>query len=191
VCCGTKRLTEIQCPPDCGYLAAAREHPAAVVRRQQGRDIALFATLVGDLNERQSQLFWLLNASILRYRPPEFQMLLDDDVADAVAAMASTCETSSRGVIYEHRAATVAAERLAAALNPVVAEAVGRGGSAYERDAAVVLRRIADGVARARAIEAGGRRAYLETLARALGRGERAEPISADAIDQPRRLIVP
>src|SRR4029079_6022625 len=27
VCCGTKRLVEIQCPSDCAYLATAREHP--------------------------------------------------------------------------------------------------------------------------------------------------------------------
>jgi hypothetical protein len=26
VCCGTKRLTEIACPPDCGYLSTARTH---------------------------------------------------------------------------------------------------------------------------------------------------------------------
>ena len=28
VCCGTKRLIEIQCPDDCVYLTSAREHPA-------------------------------------------------------------------------------------------------------------------------------------------------------------------
>ncbi|HYT73137.1 MAG TPA: hypothetical protein VEL79_00190, partial [Vicinamibacterales bacterium] len=36
-CCATKRLVEIACPPDCGYLSAARAHPAAVVQRQQDR----------------------------------------------------------------------------------------------------------------------------------------------------------
>ena len=40
ICCGTKRLVEIQCPSNCAYLASAREHPAAVVRRQQERDVA-------------------------------------------------------------------------------------------------------------------------------------------------------
>src|SRR5262245_27935296 len=38
VCCGTKRLVEIRCPSDCSYLASAREHPAAVVVRQQQHD---------------------------------------------------------------------------------------------------------------------------------------------------------
>ncbi|SVD73437.1 uncharacterized protein METZ01_LOCUS426291, partial [marine metagenome] len=39
VCCGTKRLVEINCPSDCGYLASSKAHPPAVVQRQQERDI--------------------------------------------------------------------------------------------------------------------------------------------------------
>ena len=40
VCCATKRMVEINCPPDCPHLAAAREHPAAAVKRQQERSLA-------------------------------------------------------------------------------------------------------------------------------------------------------
>ena len=41
VCCGTKRLVQISCPSDCPYLASAREHPPAVLVRQQQHDLGL------------------------------------------------------------------------------------------------------------------------------------------------------
>ena len=41
VCCGTKRLTEIRCPVDCGYLAVSREHPPASTVKQHQLDVAL------------------------------------------------------------------------------------------------------------------------------------------------------
>src|SRR5882672_2614778 len=95
-----------------------------------------------DFNQRQSQLFLLVTSFIVRYEPPELQPLVDDDVAEGLAALASTFETASRGVIYEHRPASLQAERLITALKPVLAEA-GRGaGTPFERDVAVVLRRI-------------------------------------------------
>src|SRR6266487_4501371 len=123
VCCGTKRLVEIHCPSDCAYLASAREHPPAVVLRQQQRDAELLAQVILELSDRQSQLFLLIAAFLLDYQPPELQPLIDDDVAEAAAALASTFETASRGVIYEHRPASLPAERLTAALKPLIVEA--------------------------------------------------------------------
>src|SRR5688500_13008856 len=79
VCCGTKRLTEIACPPTCGYLAAAREHPAAVVKRQQERDVALLLPTIRHLTERQYQLFFLMQTLIARHKPEGFARLLDAD----------------------------------------------------------------------------------------------------------------
>src|SRR6185436_14797272 len=60
VCCGTKRLVQIQCPSDCTWLASAREHPAAIVVRQQQRDVGLLLQVLRDFGERQSQLFLLI-----------------------------------------------------------------------------------------------------------------------------------
>src|SRR6195256_4296581 len=107
VCCGTKRLVEIRCPADCPWLASAREHPPAAAVRQQQRDIASFVQFVRDFSERQSQLFFLIATFLLGYDPPELQPLLDDDVAEGVAALASTFETASRGLIYDHRPASM------------------------------------------------------------------------------------
>ena len=133
VCCGTKRLTEIHCPSDCPYLASAREHPPAVAVRQQQRDVESLVEVVRDFNERQSQLFLMIATFLIRYEPPELQALLDDDVAEAADALAATFETASRGVIYEHRPASLPAERLAAALKADAGQAQRLGVRARRR----------------------------------------------------------
>ena len=167
VCCGTKRNVEILCPTDCVYLASAREHPAATVVRRQQRDIALMMQSMRDFSERQAQLFLFINTFLMKYQPPELQSLIDDDVVEAMRALASTYETASRGVIYEHRAASLPAQRLVTALTPVLAE-VGKGGSVFERDAAVVMRRIERAVSDVRASDQQNRRAYLDLLGRVI-----------------------
>lgn len=195
VCCGTKRLVEINCPKDCPYLASAREHPPAAAIRRDRRDVDILLPHLRDLSDRQSQLFFLISTFLLRYEPPEFHKLVDADVADAAAALASTFETAARGVIYEHRPAALPAERLAAALKSVVSEAGQHGGSAFERDAAVVLRRIEEAARAAGAREPGddpARRAYLDLLSRVLR--DQADPSGPDAPEargDTSRLIVP
>jgi len=166
VCCGTKRLVEINCPSDCVWLASAREHPPAVAVRQQQRDRALLMPLMLDFTERQAELFFLVASFIVRYQPPEFQPLFDEDVEEGVGALASTFETAARGVIYDHRASSLSAERLSSALKPALAEMGRRFGTAFERDAAGVLRRIATLAHDVRAQEPANRRAFLELLRR-------------------------
>jgi hypothetical protein len=193
VCCGTKRLTEIQCPSTCGYLASAREHPPAVAVRQQQRDIGLVVQLLRDFTQRQSQLFLLIATFLVRYHAPELQPLIDDDVGECADALAATFETAARGVIYEHRPTSLLAERLVAALKPVLTEA-GKGvpGSAFERDAAVVLRRVAEGARETRTHEPGNRRALLDLLARVVKPrdSDTDEAATADRAE-PSRLILP
>jgi hypothetical protein len=194
VCCGTKRLVQIQCPSDCAWLASAREHPPAAVVRQQQRDVGLLVQFMRDFSQRQSQLFFLINTFLVRYEPPELQALLDADVDEAAAALAGTFETAARGVIYEHRPASLPAERLAGALKTVLAEA-GRGaGSAFERDAAVVLRRLAEAVRDVRALEQDNRRAFLDLLGRVITKTPDRTGADAGAeatAEPPSRLIVP
>ena len=57
MCCGTKRLVEIQCPADCVYLASAREHPAAATIRRQQHDLSMLLQFMRDLKpEIRSQI---------------------------------------------------------------------------------------------------------------------------------------
>jgi hypothetical protein len=178
VCCATKRLVEIQCPSDCPYLAAAREHPSAAAVRRHQHDVATMMHAMRDLNQRQAQLFVLVATFLVRYQPPELHPLIDDDVAEAAAALAATFETASRGVIYDHRPASLAAERLATALKPALVEAGAGGGSVFERDAGVVLRRFEEAVREMRAPDAANRRAFLDLLVRITARSGEQEPPS-------------
>jgi hypothetical protein len=168
VCCGTKRLVEIACPADCPWLASAREHPPAVIVRQQQRDLGLLVQFMRDLNRRQSQLFFLINTFVNGYQPQDLHAPIDEDVIEAADALAATYETASRGVIYEHRPQSLPAERLLMALKPLLADA-GKGlGSAFERDAAVVLRRIGAAARDVRKQDAQNARAFLELLRRVM-----------------------
>ena len=57
------------------------------------------------------------------------------------------------------------------ALKPLLAEAGGQaGGTAFERDAAVVLRRVEEAARGVRASDAGNRRAFLDLLGRVISR---------------------
>jgi hypothetical protein len=181
---------QIQCPPDCVYLATARDHPPAAAVRRQQQDLSWLVHFMRDLNERQSQLFFLVNTFLVQYQPPELQPLIDEDVAEAAAAQAATLETSARGVIYEHRPASLSAERLMNALKPVLAQAGGRGGTAFERDAAVVLRRVEEAARQIRTGNESNRRAFLDLLGRVLRKKDDGAEAPAENADAP-RLILP
>lgn len=186
VCCGTKRLTEIQCPDDCVYLTSAREHPAAVVKRQQEHDVAIVLPTIQGLTERQYQLFFLFQALIAHHTPEGFARLVDDDVAEAAGSMASTLETAARGVIYEHPAQSRPAQRLAAEMKTMLAEMRQQGATVYDREAAIVLRAIERGARETRKIEP-GEAAYLTLMARLL---QRSRAATQPAPESP-SLIIP
>ena len=138
VCCGTKRLVEINCPSDCGYLTASRAHPPAAQVRQRERDARFLAPVVRGLTERSLTLLFLFHDIIRRHKKSAIPPVVDEDVADAAASLASTLETSGRGIIYEHRATSLPAQRLQGDLQRGIDEVVRAGGSpgAVERDAA-------------------------------------------------------
>jgi hypothetical protein len=192
VCCGTKRLAEIACPAECGYLASAREHPAAVVRRQQERDVALLLPTIQHLTERQYQLFFLLQTAIARHKPEGFARLVDDDVAEAAAAMAATLETAARGVIYEHGTQSLVAQRLAADMKALLTELREQGAKVYDGETAIVLRAIESGAREARVKAEGGNAAYLTLMTRLLQHnGGVPAPEPAAATGSGPSLIVP
>jgi hypothetical protein len=179
---------QIQCPSDCAWLASAREHPPASIVRQQQRDVALLVPFMRDFGDRQSQLFFLVTTFLVRYEPPELQPLIDDDVAEAAAALAATFETAARGVIYDHRPASLSAERLLTAVRTVLTEAGKGSGSSFERDAAAVLRRVEEAARGIRAADQDNRRAFLDLLGRVISKTP--GPERTDIPDSP-RLIVP
>lgn len=190
VCCATKRLTEIRCPSDCPYLATARDHPASITRRQQERDLALLVHAMRDLNDRQARLLLAVNSQVVGYRPPDLHSLADSDVAEAAAALAATFETAARGVIYDHRPSSRPAERLAGALRPLLDDLGKNGGTPFDRDAAVVLRRIEETV-RQLGASATEPNPYLGMLGRIARARDDSAATPAGAAPAESRLIVP
>lgn len=168
VCCATKRLVEINCPQDCPHLAAAREHPAAVVKRQQERDVAVLLPTIRELTERQHQLFFFFHTAIAQHTPDGFARLNDDDVADAAGSLAATFETAARGVIYEHTAGSTVARRLADDLKAMLDGMRAQGAKVFDHEVAVVLRAIERGARETRTQAEGAANAYLMLMGRLL-----------------------
>jgi hypothetical protein len=100
---------------------------------------------ISDLTEPQYRLFLFLQGVILQYARTADPTPLDIDAAEAAATVAATLETAGKGIIYEHPAATIPAQRLATELRKVVADVAQQNGAdagRVERDAAKALRRM-------------------------------------------------
>jgi len=170
VCCATKRLIEIKCPADCIYLTSARSHPSAVVQRRQERDLGFLLPLVSDLTETQYRLVVLLQSIIVKHAEGAIPPVHDGDIAEAAATLAATLETAGKGIIYEHQAVSVPAQRLSTELRRAVTELLDRNPSQQsrvERDTAAALRRIERGAREAeRALAGDETPVYLKLLNR-------------------------
>jgi hypothetical protein len=170
VCCATKRLVEINCPTDCVYLSSAKSHPPAVVQRRQERDVGFLLPLVSDLTETQYRLVVLFQSITIKHAEHAVPALLDLDVAEGAAAAASTLETAGKGIIYEHQAVSVPAQRLTAEYSRVVSELIAQNTSQQsrvERDSAIALRKIEAGARAAeKALTGDEAPVYLNLLGR-------------------------
>jgi hypothetical protein len=197
VCCGTKRLTEIACPPECPYLSSARAHPAAVVQRQQERDMAFVLPRVADLSESQYRLFLFVQAIVLQHAASAVPALVDADVAEAAGTVAATIETARSGIIYEHQARSLPAHRLASEVGKAVMDLARRAGaeaSRTERDIAVALRHI-ERLAKEAAVEAPETdrppQSWLALAERMMGPPGAAESAEQAAAKDAPRIIIP
>ena len=189
VCCGTKRLTEIDCPRSCVHLTAARQHPPAVARRQMEQDAAILLPTVRHLSETQQQIFLVLQSVIAAYVPDGFVRLVDADAAEAAGSLAATLETAARGVIYEHAAAALPAQRLAKVIRLAIEELERRGTTIRPEDAAAALRAIEAGARQAAAGGGATDTTYLDA-ARRMIRASGIEPPAASGEPPGSSLII-
>ena len=88
--------------------------------------------------------------------------------------MATSLETSSKGVIFEEATASIPAEGLRRALKPVIDEVTKGGGSRAEREVAIVLRGIERGARHEGALIGDGETAYLDLVGRVFQQRPRA-----------------
>ena len=138
-----------------------------MVRRQQEHDLTILMRALGPLTEPQLQIFFVLQSMISRFNPTG-PALVDADIAEAAAAVATSFETAARGVLYEQTAISPSAEALRRELKTFLATLEGGKGVRFEREVAIVLRGIERG-ARHEISEIGeGALSYLTLIARIL-----------------------
>ena len=171
VCCGTKRLVEIRCPADCGYLAASRQHPPAITRRQHEQDVMLLTPALAELTDRQSRFFFLFQSIVARQPFDPLRPLLDADVADAAASLGRSLDSASRGVIYEQMPQSLPAQDLAAAFRKAYDEVTAQlqgPRTPLERDAARAFDALADAARRVGPLAGDARQGFIELARRIL-----------------------
>jgi hypothetical protein len=201
VCCGTKRLVEIACPPDCGYLASARLHPPATVVRQRERDLAFAHTVFEDLGDAAYALVLYFQAVLAQYRKTSVFPVTDAEVAAAAATAAATLETAARGIIYEHQTTQPGAQRLVTELQAALDLLQREGRRVSERDASIALRRIEQSATGAAPWFGGSPSAFLDFVERLpedlqaaalqAGGGARPEAPAEDPSRPASRIILP
>jgi len=184
-CCGTKRMVEIDCPPDCLYLTGAHAPGWEGRASDRQRDQRRLGPYVAELPEKQVHLVLIALAGLgaIRARHGDLDDVL---VREAVVAVRKTAETRDRGVLYEHPPGDARAEALVQELAGIF-EAQGEDGARHrpsDRDLAAALRALENALA-GTIRENEGPHAFLDTAARLVARlgGRSAAP-------RPRPLIV-
>ena len=195
VCCGTKRLTEIACPATCSYLSASRNHPPAVVQRRQEKDLRFLLPLLAELTDQQYRVMLFFQGLVVQHAASAVPSLIDSDVAEGTAALAATLETAGKGIIYQHQAASLPAQRLVSRLEAAFKELTNQAGAAaaaLERDAAVALRGISKAANDARkALPEDEEPVFVKMLGRLMSGAPVSPETDAAPAEGTSRLIIP
>ena len=100
LCCGEKRVLEIDCPETCEYLKAGREHESAEFgRRLRSQDPVRQEKSKRILTENQD-LVAHLEYAIAQQRLTT-RNLTDEDVSKAVNILLDNFRTEDKGILYE------------------------------------------------------------------------------------------
>jgi len=127
------------------------------------------------LSEPRQQLYLFTLTLVDRFRGDGLDAAVDADVAAGLEALAVSYDTAARGLIYEQRAPTAPAQRLATGIRSVFDE-LGRGRpTGFAADAAEVLRRLADRVRDVGASTPASPRVFLDLASRVARRFGAAE----------------
>jgi hypothetical protein len=164
-CCGSKRLIEIDCPADCGYLTGAHAPAWAGRETERVRDMRRIAPYVQGFSETQGHLFTiaLVGLDAIRGRHRE---LSDRLLIDAVGALRRTLETRGHGILYDHAAENLRAQGLVPELRSLF-EAKDEAGKLVTPDDADLLKVLLGlEAAVAAAIREGGTTDFLDTATR-------------------------
>lgn len=136
------------------------------MRRQIDHDLSTLMATVGRLSEPQLQLFFVLQSMVLSHKPEGLLRMTDGDVALAAGTLAGTLEASVKGLIVDESTASIPAEELRKVLRPLVDEVTKSGGTAAQREVALVLRAMERGARHEGGLIPSVDTAYLELVAR-------------------------
>ena len=167
-----------------------------MIQRRQERDARFLLPIVDGLGRRQYQLFFAVLETLHRVAETGETPVNDDVVRDTAQALAATYDTASKGIIYEHRPASLPAAGLARELKPLLEGKDGRSPVASERDLVDVLRCVERAATDARKTLDGGTRAYLDLVGR-LMQSSSGDTVNSDSTepvetsDPVRSVIIP
>lgn len=115
-CCGTKRVVEIDCPPNCVYLREGQGHEARqkYTRQFQALDPGQQRLLL-QVGEQFPDVLLSLEA-VLASAARSRRYLSDHDAREAVGVLLQDYETENKGVLYERKAGSLDAQTLVDAL---------------------------------------------------------------------------
>jgi hypothetical protein len=100
ICCGSKREVEIDCPSNCVYLHAGREHEKGKIspsRRTPPKDPRFYDP---EFLKQLSPLITAFNQTILLVRS-DFPEMTDADLYESLESLIKTFETQNKGIYYE------------------------------------------------------------------------------------------
>ena len=141
VCCGQKRLVEIDCPRDCAYLHGAHARAWDGRQTERARDQRRLLPVVQGLPDQSTQLLLVAIVGLDKLRR-ERHALDDRVVCEAVRALRKTVETRGHGILYDHSADDLRAQGLLHELRGLfdARDAEGRPVSPDDRDLLPALR---------------------------------------------------
>ncbi len=119
LCCGEKRVLEIDCPESCGYLKTGREHEAQEYgkRMRSLKDIDR-ENVRKALAERQDVLAHLEYAISCERR--RSRRLTDGEVKQALDILLENYRTEDKGILYEKKSDDLQVESLRRGLREVI-----------------------------------------------------------------------
>jgi len=117
-CCGTKRRVEIPCPEDCPYLHGEHD-PRWQPPGQQMEDMH-FLSRFGQLSREQIPFLIFFHSLLFRASRELREGLSDDELAVVVSTLKRTCETLSKGVLYEHKSEDIRLQGLITRLGEIL-----------------------------------------------------------------------
>jgi hypothetical protein len=168
VCCGTKRLVEIECPAECEYLTGA--HAPSWEGRESDRraDLARVAPQLERLSHDEAAIFFYLLSGIVRISA-KHRDADDAQWREAALALCKTLETRESGLVYEHAAEGFRAQELVRELKDVVRPPEADGPVAPDRELLAALRAVV-GAIEATLAEKAEPKAFLATALRLTSR---------------------